>query len=161
MHGISSGPRTYLVLLVLHEPVDEVRADEARATGDQDPHVGLDESTRQSIRIRSTRAGREKQRGGREIAHLEELGEAERRGRRRRAGDGLLAVAAIGLLLRHRTAVRSHRNQRASGNEMGTREKGREAVVKGREGNRDLRGGRVAHRASWVIACELARARAV
>jgi hypothetical protein len=55
-----SGPRTYLVLLVLHEPVDEVRADEARSTGDQDPQVGLGESTRQSIRIRThaTRADR-------------------------------------------------------------------------------------------------------
>jgi hypothetical protein len=37
-------------------------------------------------------------------AHLEELGEAERRGGRRRAGGGVLAVAAIGLLLRHRVA---------------------------------------------------------
>lgn len=34
-------------------------------------------------------------------SHLEELGEAERRGGRRWAG-GVLAVAAIGLLLRHR-----------------------------------------------------------
>lgn len=35
---------TYLVLLILHELVDEVRADEAGPTGDEDPHVGLDQA---------------------------------------------------------------------------------------------------------------------
>jgi hypothetical protein len=40
------GARTYLVLLVLHELVDEVRADEAGPTCDQDPQVRLDQSAR-------------------------------------------------------------------------------------------------------------------
>ena len=49
--GSQSG-RAYLVLLVLHELVDEVRADEARPTGDQDPQVGLDQTA-----IRHWRSG--------------------------------------------------------------------------------------------------------
>ena len=40
------------MLLVLHELVDEVRADEARPTGDQDPQVGLDQTA-----IRHRRSG--------------------------------------------------------------------------------------------------------
>ena len=36
--------RTYLVLLVLHELVYEVGADEARPTSDEDPQVSLDQT---------------------------------------------------------------------------------------------------------------------
>lgn len=66
------------MLLVLHELVHEVRADEARPTSDQDPQVSL-----------------------------KELGEAEGRGGRRRAGGDVIAVAAISLLLRHRVEHRA------------------------------------------------------
>jgi hypothetical protein len=96
-----------------------------------------------------------------EIAHLEELGEAERRGRRRRAGDGVLAVAAIGLLLRHgpvRCKIPPESNQSA------LRKRNRHAREgKGRElRTRDLRGeGSLTEQAGGWLRCELARTRAV
>lgn len=57
IRGGSRPGRTYLVLLVLHELVHEVRADEARPTSDQDPQVSLDQAAIRHpvIRIRNTR----------------------------------------------------------------------------------------------------------
>jgi hypothetical protein len=69
--GSQSG-RAYLVLLILHELVDEVRADEARPTSDQDPQVGLDQT---AIRHRQSGSG------------AREPTKTTRRGRR--SGDGI------------------------------------------------------------------------
>jgi len=71
------------------------------------------------IRIRTTRTGPNlaaseiEIQASRSRSHLEELGEAEGRGGGRRAGGDVLAVAAIGLLLRHRVEhlVRPDPNQ--------------------------------------------------
>lgn len=90
----------HLVLLVLHELVDEVRADEASSAGDQDPHVGLPKPP-QSPKISASRVtGSEIQQRSDPERYLEELGEADGGGSRRRARGG--AVAIGGVLLRHR-----------------------------------------------------------
>ena len=80
-------------------------ADEASSAGDQDPHVCLHppKLAPTESEINGARSGAQiptKQNKTKQAAraYLEELGEAERRGRGRRARGG---AVAIGLLLRH------------------------------------------------------------
>jgi hypothetical protein len=102
------------VLLVLHELVDEVRADEAGPTGDQDPQVRLDQSARQSVRIRATRADRKhsraRERGrSRTWKNLEKRSGEGVGGGRVTACSPLLPLASFCAMVR--SAVRSHPNQ--------------------------------------------------
>lgn len=75
-------------------------------TDNQDPDHANRTQTSRRVRQRSSVEMRSR-------SHLEELGEAEGRGGGRRAGGDVLAVAAIGLLLRHRVEhlVRPDPNQ--------------------------------------------------